>query len=95
MDELTRIRYRFAGLVQNRGFRYACWKSADRAGCTGWVRNERDRTVTAEVQGTSGQLARFMRELVRVVYGFGDNWSVGEQIELPVDRKETQFGVKF
>ena len=95
MRDAMRVRYCFVGLVQNRGFRYACWKSAEKAGCTGWVRNERDRSVTAEIQGTAEQLAAFMRELARVVYGFGDNWSVGEQREISPRQDEDSFNIKF
>ena len=39
------------GRVQGVGFRYAALEVAQAAGVTGWVRNRRDGTVEALVQG--------------------------------------------
>lgn len=39
------------GRVQGVGFRYAALEFAQAAGVTGWVRNRRDGTVEALVQG--------------------------------------------
>jgi len=39
------------GRVQGVGFRYAMVDVAERHGATGWVRNRRDGTVEAFVQG--------------------------------------------
>ncbi len=41
----------FYGQVQGVGFRYHAKYAADRTGCTGWVKNEDDGTVTMEIQG--------------------------------------------
>ncbi|MDO4806991.1 MAG: acylphosphatase [Coriobacteriales bacterium] len=86
---VERIRYRFIGHVQHRGFRYACVTCAQKTNVTGWVRNERDGTVTAEVQGSlEGQLA-FVRRLTQIVTGFGNTWSIGSEkrIDLVTDEK--------
>ena len=44
-------RLRIHGLVQGVGFRYALREEAHRQGVTGWVRNRKDGSVEALVQG--------------------------------------------
>ena len=41
----------FYGWVQGVGFRYRACHAAQLYGCTGWVRNEWDGSVTMEIQG--------------------------------------------
>lgn len=90
---MERIRYRYLGHVQHRGFRYACVVSAERAQVTGWVRNERDGTVTAEVQGTAeGQLA-YVRRLTSIVPGYGNDWTVAAETPVACVEGETTFTV--
>jgi acylphosphatase len=45
------VRLRISGRVQGVGFRYALQSEAERRGLGGWVRNRRDGTVEALVQG--------------------------------------------
>lgn len=42
----------FYGAVQGVGFRYRAMNAAEMYGCTGWVRNEWDGSVSMEIQGT-------------------------------------------
>ena len=46
----------FRGCVQGVGFRYRARCAADHFGCTGWVRNNWDDTVTMEIQGTPDRI---------------------------------------
>ena len=46
----------FYGLVQGVGFRWRARNAANLYGCTGWVRNDWDGTVTMEIQGTEEQI---------------------------------------
>ena len=46
----------FRGWVQGVGFRYRARHAASLYGCTGWVRNEWDGSVTMEIQGTEAQI---------------------------------------
>ena len=43
--------YRIFGRVQGVGFRYRMMVAAESAGCTGYVTNEYDGSVTVEIQG--------------------------------------------
>jgi len=48
---MTRKHIVFYGWVQGVGFRYRACHAADLYGCTGWVRNEYDGSVSMEIQG--------------------------------------------
>ena len=48
------------GLVQGVGFRASMAWEAGREGVTGWVRNRRDGTVEAVIQGSDEAVARLI-----------------------------------
>jgi acylphosphatase len=49
------------GQVQGVGYRYSMSAAAERIGITGWVRNRRDGTVEAIVQGTPLAVEQIMK----------------------------------
>jgi acylphosphatase len=51
---------RIRGRVQGVGFRYALRREAQRNGVRGWVRNRRDGSVEAIVQGDAQAVARLV-----------------------------------
>lgn len=90
---LERHAYHFVGFVQGRGFRYSCYSCATKTGVTGWVMNNRDGSVNAEVQGTSSQLKSFITLLTRLVRGFGTSWRIAEQSSVETIGGERSFTV--
>jgi acylphosphatase len=51
---------RVRGRVQGVGFRYSLRREAERAGVRGWVRNRRDGSVEALLQGDAEAVARLV-----------------------------------
>ena len=60
MDKI-RIKAEFYGQVQGVGFRYTARHAAGALGLTGWVRNEYDGSVSAEVQGDRAGISEWLR----------------------------------
>ena len=54
------LHLRIAGRVQGVGYRYALHAEAQANGINGWVRNRRDGTVEAVVQGDPQALERIV-----------------------------------
>jgi acylphosphatase len=60
-DENAHIEHRLVrvrGIVQGVGFRDSCMRYAQASGIAGWVRNRRDGSVEALLQGSPQQLAQ-------------------------------------
>lgn len=53
----------FTGYVQGVGFRYRARHAANLYGCTGWVRNEWDGSVTMEIQGEDENIDRVIKAI--------------------------------
>ena len=53
----------FRGWVQGVGFRYRARHAASLYGCTGWVRNEWDGSVTMEIQGRPDRIEQVIRAI--------------------------------
>ena len=53
----------FTGRVQGVGFRYRARNAASLYGCTGWVRNEWDGSVTMEIQGEPEAIDRVIHAI--------------------------------
>lgn len=53
---MRRVHVVVRGAVQGVGYRYTMLLVADGAGAAGWVRNLRDGSVEAEIEGTTEQV---------------------------------------
>ena len=53
----------FTGHVQGVGFRYRARHAASLYGCTGWVRNEWDGSVTMQIQGNPEDINRVIQTI--------------------------------
>ncbi len=60
---MVRKRIVFEGFVQGVGFRWRASHAASLYGCTGWVKNEWDGSVTMEIQGSEEQIDRVIASL--------------------------------
>ena len=78
----------FRGSVQGVGFRWRACHAAELYGCTGWVRNEGDGSVSMEIQGTGEAIDRVIRTLEAGRYIRIENMDVKN---LPVDPEERSF----
>ena len=93
----VRRRYVFTGSVQGVGFRWTTTNLASSAGATGWVRNESDGSVTAEIQGIREQIDAVIEGLDR--YYNGSRWMGGFTIssarDIPIVEGEYEFHPKY
>lgn len=90
-EKLIRRRLVFRGIVQGVGFRWRARKAAALAGCTGWVCNEWDGSVTMEIQGTEAQIDETILAIERGRYIRIDDVS---SRTVPTDPEERGFHVR-
>ena len=94
---MIRKHIRFWGRVQGVGFRYRAYHAANAVGATGWVRNELDGSVTAEIQGAPAVVEQVVDGLDQQYNGSA--WTGGFQIAarqyLPVVNGELTFKVTY
>lgn len=57
---LVRRRFRFSGLVQGVGFRYEAQRIASQLDLVGWVKNQGDGSVIAEIEGKANYIEAFL-----------------------------------
>ena len=70
---MIRKRLQFYGRVQGVGFRYTAIRAANGLGVAGWVRNERDGSVTIEAQGSEAAIERLIATINNGSYIHIDN----------------------
>lgn len=81
----------FYGRVQGVGFRYKLSCLADAYGVTGWVRNEYDGSVYAQLQGTLGEIEQILTRLGQ------DRYIELEGIDrkkIPLEEEERLFKIR-
>ena len=92
---LERLRLRFVGEVQGVGFRWNAANVAGRLGLTGWVRNECDGSVTAEIQGEPASVGAFFSQMVAAYRWRPIRYVVEERDEVSVVSGERRFEVRY
>ena len=78
----------FYGSVQGVGFRYRARHAADLYGCTGWVKNEWDGSVSMEIQGEEESIDQVILAIERGTFVRIENMAVKR---IPVVRYEYGF----
>jgi acylphosphatase len=63
MDDQRTVLVRVTGRVQGVNFRVWTRDSAQRLGLAGWVRNERDGSVTASISGPASVVSVMLEQL--------------------------------
>ena len=88
MQNITRKHIIFYGWVQGVGFRYRARHAAELYGCTGWVHNEYDGSVSMEIQGTEEAIDQVVLSIEAGRYIRIENMTVKT---LPVEPEERGF----
>ena len=86
-----RRRYIFHGRVQGVGFRYRASYAAQVLDLTGWVRNEYDGSVLAELQGRPEEIDQIIWRLQQDRYIVIDDIS---RKKIPLEDDEREFRVR-
>ena len=89
---VIRREYRFKGRVQGVGFRYRCMTIAKRLKLTGFVKNEYDYSVTAQIQGEQEVIEKMIEQLFQEPFIRIDHITCHE---LPVIKNESSFDVRY
>ena len=89
---MIRRKLQFYGRVQGVGFRHTAINAASRLGLTGWVRNERDGSVSMEVQGLDVAIERLIKTIKNGRYIYIDRIT---SADMPVVDNEDGFTVKW
>ena len=91
-DSKRREHICFTGYVLGVGFRYRLSHLAKYYGVTGWVRNEYDGSVSAELQGLVGEIDQIIQQLKQDRYI--DITGMDRQ-NIPPDEQENGFHIRY
>ena len=94
-EDARRLRLRFVGQVQGVGFRWTSTRVAHDLGLTGWVRNERDGSVTAEIQGAAAHVGAFFPQMLEAYRRHPISYTVEEREDIPLVEGEDDFVVRY
>lgn len=89
---MIRREYHFEGRVQGVGFRYRCMTIANRWHLTGFVKNEYDYSVTAQIQGDQADIEKMIEQLFQEPFIRIDHITCHE---ISVVKNETSFDVRY
>ena len=90
--EIIREHFVFTGRVQGVGFRYKVSILTHHYKVTGWIKNNADGSVEAQLQGREEALDQIVRQLNQDAY-IRIDWITRERME--PDRKEGGFSVRY
>ncbi len=62
-DDIVRRRYHFTGTVQGVGFRVEMWRRAINMKLAGWVKNNEDGSVDAELEGPKARIDALISQM--------------------------------
>ncbi len=93
--DVRRLKLRFVGQVQGVGFRWTSSLVAKRLGLTGWVRNNPDGSVSAEIQGTDAHVGAFLPQMLEEYRRHPITYVIADREDIPVDPDEHQFEVRY
>lgn len=82
----------FHGQVQGVGFRYTAGYIAKSLDLTGWVMNEYDGTVVAELQGDERAIDQFINKIHRSDRYISIDWV--DEKSVPVEETERSFRIR-
>lgn len=94
-DDAKRLHLRFTGQVQGVGFRWTSSLVARELNLTGWVRNESDGSVTAEIQGEASHVGAFFSRMLEEYRHHPIRYVVSERDEIPLVADERRFEVRY
>ena len=92
MAEKQREHIRFTGYAQGVGFRYRLSHLAQHYGVTGWVRNEYDGSVSAELQGLPEEIDQIIQQLKQDRY---IDVTGMDRKNIPPDEQENGFHIRY
>ena len=90
--EIIREHFVFTGRVQGVGFRYKVSRLTHHYKVTGWIKNNADGSVEAQLQGREEALDQIVRQLNQDAY-IRIDWITRERME--PDREEQIFSVRY
>ena len=92
-DAIVRKQVSIFGRVQGCGFRRRICKAAELIGVAGWVWNNQDGSVTAEMQGTEEQI----KKTLELVENSSDLIKIRKinAVEIPVESGDSGFGICY
>lgn len=93
-ENAKRLHVRFVGRVQGVGFRWTALMIARELSLTGWVRNEADGSVTAEIQGEPSHVGAFFSHMLEEMGGRHASYVVDQRDDVPVIWGEPSFEVR-
>ena len=88
----VRRRITLTGSVQGVGLRWRACRAAEQFGCTGWVRNEPDGSVSMEIQGSGENIDRVLSAIGSASYVWFDSVV---SCDIPVQAHERTFRCRY